>query len=282
VGVLNIMMQALGMNRRVSTKKVGPLSLTNAGRVRLDRVDAGIGLVVHAESEAAGWRVNVLEGPRPEGFEEIEPHVWIDPAHTPHLFGLKLDHDGQRWRVKLKLNVSASETPNPDSRRYRVDRPLHSGRPKFFTRTAEDVPLLAQRMFAHHAVRSIMFKDNAVTIEREDAAPWAQLDRHVDASLRDHFLLCGPLIDGMASLSTERDDPLEQQVIELMERDILPAVHRDGGNIQLNHIEDGVVWVELEGACASCPASTLTLKGAVERRLKEAFPGQIHRVEAIG
>jgi len=127
-----------------------------------------------------------------------------------------------------------------------------------------------------------MFQGNTLSIEREADEPWGPIDRHVDASLRDHFLLCGPLVDGTRTSPVQRDDPLEQAVLALIESEVLPGVHRDGGNIELHHIQDGVVYVILEGACASCPASTLTLKGAVETRLKKAFPDEIHRVEAIG
>ena len=45
--------------------------------------------------------------------------------------------------------------------------------------------------------------------------------------------------------------------------------------------EDGIVRVHLVGACRTCPASVLTLKGGIERALKEAFPGRIAAVEAV-
>ncbi len=101
----------------------------------------------------------------------------------------------------------------------------------------------------------------------------------MDASLREHFLLGGALVDGDAG--PQRDDPLEAAVVRVLEAEVLPAVHRDGGNIELQRVADGIVYVSLEGACASCPASVLTLKGAVERTLKKAFPGEVEAVEAV-
>lgn len=61
---------------------------------------------------------------------------------------------------------------------------------------------------------------------------------------------------------------------------IRPALQMDGGDIEYVGIEDGVVKVQLTGACDSCSISWLTLKGGVERVLKERVPG-VTSVEAI-
>jgi Fe-S cluster biogenesis protein NfuA/Fe-S cluster assembly iron-binding protein IscA len=61
---------------------------------------------------------------------------------------------------------------------------------------------------------------------------------------------------------------------------IRPALVADGGNIELVDIVDGVVRVQLKGACGSCPSATVTLKQGVERTLKERVPG-IVGVEAV-
>jgi Fe-S cluster biogenesis protein NfuA len=67
----------------------------------------------------------------------------------------------------------------------------------------------------------------------------------------------------------------------VLEERVLPAVHRDGGTIELVGYSNGVVLVSMHGACRSCPSSTATLRGGVERTLREAFPGRIERVEAV-
>jgi Fe-S cluster biogenesis protein NfuA len=61
------------------------------------------------------------------------------------------------------------------------------------------------------------------------------------------------------------------QVIEV----IRPAIQADGGDIYLRDVDadNGVVSVELVGACVSCPASTVTLKAGIERILKDRVPG---------
>jgi Fe-S cluster biogenesis protein NfuA len=62
---------------------------------------------------------------------------------------------------------------------------------------------------------------------------------------------------------------------------ILPGIHRDGGDLRLLGIEDGVVQVSMDGACRTCPASSATLKLGVEKTLLAAFPGEVTRVEQV-
>lgn len=280
MGVFSTLMNALGLKRPLEVREPGLPSLTRGGRARLERLDAGTDVVLTAVPEDGGWLASISEEEPPgEPFEQVEPGLWMRPTDAEHLKGLKLDHDGYRWKVVLELTVHAAETPNPDSRLYKVDRPLHHGRPSFFVKADVVAPLLARRLLAAPSVRSVLLRGNTVTLERADDTPWDRLDRHVDASLREHFLTGGALVDG--DQGPQRDDPLEDAVLRVLEAEVLPAVHRDGGNIQLERVEDGVVYVHMEGACASCPASVLTLKGGVERTLKEAFPDEVERVEAV-
>ncbi len=71
---------------------------------------------------------------------------------------------------------------------------------------------------------------------------------------------------------------LAEKVAEAIERDIRPYIEMDGGKIRLVDIRDNIVYVELAGACGTCPSSTMTLRGGVERILKRQFP-EIEGVE---
>ena len=68
-------------------------------------------------------------------------------------------------------------------------------------------------------------------------------------------------------------DSLFKQVYDIIEKDIKPFIVADGGRIELESIDDnGVVYVSLGGACAGCMGASRTLKGGVERILKEKIP----------
>jgi len=74
---------------------------------------------------------------------------------------------------------------------------------------------------------------------------------------------------------------MEEQVREVLEKEIRPALMADGGNIELVGLEDnGIVKVRLKGACAGCPGAQMTLQMGVERILKEKVPG-VQQVVAV-
>ena len=60
--------------------------------------------------------------------------------------------------------------------------------------------------------------------------------------------------------------------VEKVLNEIRPMLIRDGGNVELVSIDDGVVKVRLQGACAGCPMSQMTLRNGIERVLKEKIP----------
>lgn len=65
---------------------------------------------------------------------------------------------------------------------------------------------------------------------------------------------------------------MKEQVQEVLDK-LRPFLQRDGGDVQLVDVEEGVVKLRLMGACGSCPSSTITLKAGIERALVEEIPG---------
>lgn len=76
-------------------------------------------------------------------------------------------------------------------------------------------------------------------------------------------------------------DTLEHAVREVIDKEIRPYIQMDGGKIDFIEIRDGILYVELSGACHSCPSSTMTLKGSVERIIRRRFP-EIREVQMAG
>ena len=86
-----------------------------------------------------------------------------------------------------------------------------------------------------------------------------------------------PKTDAPKSAAEQED--LRRRVEEALDM-IRPAIEMDGGNVELGEIVDGVVYVHMQGACGSCPSSTMTLKAGIERIVTEQIP-EITRVEAV-
>ncbi len=62
------------------------------------------------------------------------------------------------------------------------------------------------------------------------------------------------------------------EVLEVLDK-LRPFLQRDGGDVELVDVEDGIVKLKLMGACGSCPSSTITLKAGIERALLEEVEG---------
>jgi len=73
-------------------------------------------------------------------------------------------------------------------------------------------------------------------------------------------------------MSANAQDTLYDEVLEVLDK-LRPFLQRDGGDVELVDVEDGVVKLKLMGACGSCPSSTITLKAGIERALFEEVEG---------
>jgi Fe-S cluster biogenesis protein NfuA len=71
-----------------------------------------------------------------------------------------------------------------------------------------------------------------------------------------------------------------REKVEAVLEQVRPALLADGGNVRLIDVNDGVVRVELIGACGGCPMANLTLRDGIERVLKELVP-EVKKVVAI-
>lgn len=254
-----------------------PFTLTRRGEDRVRGLPEPLAVTIRTVHNERGYVVTANEGPPAEGEEvgEFLPGTVISQEDVRRLAGLKLDHDGDRWMVTARVDVRAFETPNPNSRRYAINRPL-SDRSLYFTRTTTPPPPV-DRLFERADVSAVLINGPSLVVERVPNSGWDPIDQAVTAAIREHFLLAGaPLSDAHVP---DRDDPFEQEVLEVLRTRVLPGIHRDGGDLHLVSIHDGVVHVHLVGACRTCPSAGLTLRGGVEQILKDAFPGRIRRVE---
>jgi Fe-S cluster biogenesis protein NfuA len=81
-------------------------------------------------------------------------------------------------------------------------------------------------------------------------------------------------------MSTNTQDSMYDEVLEVLDK-LRPFLQRDGGDVELVDVEDGIVKLRLMGACGSCPSSTITLKAGIERALVEEVEGVIEVVQVF-
>lgn len=282
MGLIETVRSALGLRRPLVVLPAdAPMTIGPAGRQALAVRDAGTGIHVRTVEVSGGHAVHVTEGPLqgPPPPELAPLPVTAADSDLERLRGRTLDHQDGRWLVRFSLEVRARETPNPNGRLYLTNRQLADGGTVFRLAMQDAPDDIASKLARLPGVESALVRDHTATLVRREDASWDQLDRAVDQTLREHFLLLGRPV--LAARPSGHASDLEGRVQAVLESDVLPLIHRDGGDLTLLGIEGGEVQVSMGGACRGCPASSATLRNTVERVLLERFPDEVAGVTAV-
>lgn len=188
--------------------------------------------------------------------------------------------------------IQTEDTPNPASLKFLPGEPvLGAGAPPMDFPTYESAAgsPLARALFAVDGVVSVFLGANFVTVSKDQTVDWVHIKPSVLGVIADHYAAGLPALEaGEASAGATLDQydgetrEIVEQIIELLETRVRPAVAQDGGDIVFSRYEpgEGVVFLAMQGACAGCPSSTYTLKQGVENMLKHYVP-EVTRVEAV-
>lgn len=174
------------------------------------------------------------------------------------------------------MQIDTEFTPNPNSLKFNVGRPILEKGSLFFMNAGEAkaVPM-ANALFQVTSVQEVFVGRDFVTVTRQpETETWGAIIPAVTIVLQEH-LSAGQMLDSAAERSAGTDADLadvEHRICQVLDEKIRPAVARDGGDIIFHGFKDGVVTLHLQGACSSCPSSMATLKSGVERILCEAVP----------
>lgn len=186
----------------------------------------------------------------------------------------------------MAMFIETETTPNPASLKFLPGQEvMGSGTREFATPEAAEASPLAQAIFDTGEVTNVFFGSDFISVTIAPGASWSEMKPQVLAILLDHFVSEAPLFaPGTAGgisvpqdadmLVEERDEDADivAQINELLETRIRPAVAGDGGDIQYRGYRDGVVYLQMQGACSGCPSSTATLKHGIEGLLKHYVP----------
>jgi len=190
--------------------------------------------------------------------------------------------------------IETETTPNPASLKFLPGRPvMASGTREFPSPEAAEASPLAQAIFDTGEVVNVFFGSDFISVTAAPGADWGALKPEVAAILLDHFVSEAPLFapgsadgiavpgeaEAMAVEDREEDAEIIASINELLETRVRPAVAGDGGDIAYRGFRDGIVYLTLQGACAGCPSSTMTLKQGIEGLLKHYVP-QVVEVRA--
>ncbi len=182
--------------------------------------------------------------------------------------------------------IQTEQTPNPQTLKFLPGKVVMDEGTAFYQNISEaaDSPL-AQKLFDIDGVVGVFFGSDFITITKKDESEWQILKPSVLGSIMDHFnsgdaTITKKVIKDNSTEINENDSELVKQIKELLDTRVRPAVAMDGGDIIYDSYKDGIVYLQMQGACSGCPSSTATLKMGIENMLKHYIP-EVQEVRPI-
>lgn len=188
--------------------------------------------------------------------------------------------------------IHTEQTPNPATRKFLPGQAvMEAGTRDFPDPESAKASPLAAALFATGMVEGVFFGRDFVSVTAAPTVEWSLLEPEVVGMLLDHFVSGAPLFVGgsatgihVAAEPDFEEDPADAEIIEqikeLIETRVRPAVAQDGGDIIYKGYKDGRLFLAMQGACQGCPSSEVTLKRGIEGLIRHYVP-EVESIEAV-
>ena len=174
--------------------------------------------------------------------------------------------------------IQTESTPNPATLKFLPGQAvLEAGTADFPTASDAEHSPLAQRVFAVNGVAAVFFGTDFVTVTKLDNVEWDHIKPGILGAIMEHFQSGQPVMEGESQAvghaeHSGADEQIVNQIKDLLDTRVRPAVAQDGGDITFHGFDRGIVYLHMQGACAGCPSSTITLKMGIENLLRHYIP----------
>ena len=179
--------------------------------------------------------------------------------------------------------IQTEPTPNPATLKFLPGRAvLAHGTLEMRDKAAAHQSPLAERLFDVDGVSGVFFGSDFISVTKAGGGEWQQLKPAILGAIMEHFMSGVPVLraeDQVAGGEAAADEffaPEDSETVgiikDLIETRVRPAVANDGGDITFRGFKDGVVYLDMKGACAGCPSSTATLRHGIQNLLRHYVP----------
>jgi len=182
--------------------------------------------------------------------------------------------------------IQTESTPNPATLKFLPGKPvLDQGTLDMPTREAAAQSPLAERLFDVPNVGGVFFGADFISVTKTDG-DWQQLKPAILGAIMEHYMSGAPIVTSGAEPAGEDEffDAADTETVatikDLIETRVRPAVAGDGGDITFKGFKEGVVYLQMKGACSGCPSSTATLQHGIQNLLKHFVP-EVTEIRAV-
>jgi Fe-S cluster biogenesis protein NfuA len=173
--------------------------------------------------------------------------------------------------------IQTELTPNPKTVKFIPGKEVSPAKSINFSSVndAANSPL-AKRLFLIDGVDSIFLGSDFISITKSESIDWQELKPLILSQVMQHYMTGDPIIEEVKEELpielSEEDKEITTQIEDLLETRVRPSVASHGGDIVFHNYSEGIVELEMRGACSGCPSSMATLKMGVENMLKHYIP----------
>ena len=195
---------------------------------------------------------------------------------------------------KQPITVYGETTPNPAALKFVVSKMLTKNSIEFKNIDEASASPLAQELFKFPFVKEVFIDENYISVTKYEVNTWDEITLELRSFIKQFIENGGTVLDESLMETTTKNekqqiknfdnlDTTSQQIINILEEYVKPAVAADGGNILFDSYDEKEkrVKVVLQGACNGCPSSTFTLKSGIENMLKDMLNDKDIVVEAV-
>lgn len=175
--------------------------------------------------------------------------------------------------------IQTEATPNPATLKFLPGRPvLEGGTLDIQSKDAAAQSPLALRLFDVANVGGVFFGSDFISVTKT-GGDWQQMKPAILGVIMEHYMSGTPLLaDDVqpAAAADEFFDAKDAETVatikDLIETRVRPAVAGDGGDITFRSYKEGIVYLNMKGACSGCPSSTATLRHGIQNLLRHFLP----------
>ncbi|MFN3659479.1 MAG: NifU family protein [Pseudolabrys sp.] len=176
--------------------------------------------------------------------------------------------------------IQTEATPNPATLKFLPGRPvLEAATLDMPTREAAAQSPLAARLFELPNVGGVFFGSDFISVTKT-GGDWQQMKPAILGAIMEHYMTGAPLLaadaqpqaGGEDEFFDAKDADTVATIKDLIETRVRPAVAGDGGDITFKGFKEGVVYLQMQGACSGCPSSTMTLQHGIQNLLRHFVP----------
>jgi Fe-S cluster biogenesis protein NfuA len=186
----------------------------------------------------------------------------------------------KRRKPEDAMFIQTEVTPNPATLKFLPGRAvLENGTLELRDPEQAAQSPLAERLFGVAGVSGVFFGSDFIAVTKSDGGEWQQLKPMILGAIMEHYMSGAPLLAAGSTETSDGDEFFDESdaetvatIKELIETRVRPAVANDGGDITFRGFKEGVVYLNMKGACSGCPSSTATLRHGIQNLLRHYIP----------